>query len=196
MASPALSADDIRVLARNATTYWKDEASVNGIWVGLLANAFHGNSPAGSDKFVLQPEGQGEISKKRNDILVRKITNFTTGDQTAYLVFEGKSSDSKDNLDTAARQLYDFVNDSPRLSRGQRIWGIVAKGHTFRLLFYSNQKETKLLLPKPGAATGRPTEGAPSPDYDLGRDKNLQGSVEGVVKFLAYARDHLNDWVA
>lgn len=190
MASPALGAGNIRLLAQYADKYWKDEASVNGIWVGLLANAF-----PGFEDFVLQPEGQGEVSKKRNDILVRKIRNFTTGTQDAYLVFEGKSSDSNDNLDTAARQLLDFVKASPKLSHVQRLWGIVAKGHTFRLLFYSNQKEKKLLLPKPGTGTGKPSEGAPSPDYDLGNAYDLPGSVESVVQFLAYARDHLSTWV-
>lgn len=192
MASPALSASNIRLLAqsKDAEAYWKDEASVNGIWVGLLANAF-----PGSEKFVLQPEGQGEVSKKRNDILVRKITNFTTGTQDAYLVFEGKSSDSKDNLDTAARQLLDFVKASPKLSHLKRLWGIVAKGHTFRLLFYLNQDEKKLSLPKPATGTGKPFQGAPNPDYDFKIAYDLPGSVESVVQFLAYARDHLSTWV-
>lgn len=190
MATAALSAGNIRLLAQHADTYWKDEASVNAIWVGLLANAF-----PGSEKFVLQPEGQGEVSKKRNDILVRKITNFTTGTQDAYLVFEGKSSDSKDNLDTAAKQLLDFVKASPKLSHLKRLWGIVAKGHTFRLLFYLNQNEKKLSLPKPATGTGKPFEAPPSPDYDLKNAHDLPGSVEGVVQFLAYAKDHLGTWV-
>lgn len=58
MASVALSASNIRLLVRHGTTYRKDEASVNGVWVGLLAKAF-----PGSDGFVLQPEGQGDGSK-------------------------------------------------------------------------------------------------------------------------------------
>jgi hypothetical protein len=55
MASAALSASNIRLLAQYGTTYWEDEASSNGVWVGLLAKAF-----PGSDGFVLQPEGQGK----------------------------------------------------------------------------------------------------------------------------------------
>lgn len=191
MASAALSASNIRTLAqsKDAETYWKDEASVNGIWVGLLANAF-----PGSENFVLQPEGQGEGSRKRNDILIRKITNFNTGSQDAYLVFEGKKSDG-DSLDQAARQLLDFVKDSPKLSHVKKLWGIVARGHTFRLLFYLNQKEIKLSLPKPATGTGKPFQGAPNPDYDFKNAYDLPGSVEGVVQFLAYAKANLNTWV-
>lgn len=189
MESPALSASDIRLLAQQATTYWADEASVNGIWVGLLAKAF-----PGSEKFVLQPEGQGEGSKKRNDILIRKITNLTTGSQDAYLVFEGKKSDG-DNLDTAAKQLLEFVKKSPKLSQVKKLWGIVARGHTFRLVFYLNQGEIRLSLPKPETGTGKPFKGAPAPDYSFHNAHDKPGSVEGVEQFLAYAKNHLNTWI-
>lgn len=190
MASAALSASDIRHLAQYATAYWADEASVNGIWVGLLANAF-----PGSENFVLQPEGQGEGSKKRNDILVRKITNLDTGSQDAYLVFEGKKSDG-DSLDTAARQLLDFVKGSPKLSKVKRLWGIVARGHTFRVLFYLDNVEIKLSLPKPNSnPAGKPFKGAPNPDYDLQNAFDKPGSVESVEQFLTYAKTHLSTWV-
>ncbi|TGO43706.1 hypothetical protein BCON_1022g00010 [Botryotinia convoluta] len=184
MASAALSAANIRLLAQYSTTYWADEASVNGVWVGLLAKAF-----PGSDGFVLQPEGQGEGGKMRNDILVRKITNFKTGSQDAYLVFEGKSSKG-DNLDQAAKQLLDFVKASPKLSGVQKLWGIVARGTEFRLLFYLNGTEYKLKLPKPNSAnpdSGKPSRGAVNPDYTLAKAYNEAGSIESVELFLAYA---------
>lgn len=192
MASAALSASNIRLLAQHGTTYWEDEASVNGVWVGLLAKAF-----PGSDGFVLQPEGQGEGSKMRNDILVRKITDFQTGTQDAYLVFEGKSSKG-DNLDQAAKQLLDFVKASPKLSGVQRLWGIVARGTEFQLLFYLNGAEHKLKLPKPDSTnpdSGKPSSGAPNPHYTLAKAYNEAGSVESVELFLAYAKTHVGSWV-
>jgi hypothetical protein len=192
MASPALSASNIRLLAQDCATYWEDEASVNGVWVGLLAEAF-----LGSDGFVLQPEGQGEGSKMRNDILVRKIANFQTGTQDSYLVFEGKSSKG-DNLDQAAKQLLDFVKASPKLSGVKRLWGIVARGTAFRLLFYLDGAEHKLKLPKPDPAnadSGKPSSGAPTPDYTLAKAYNEAGSVESVELFLAYAKTHVGSWV-
>lgn len=192
MASAALSVSNIRSLAQYGTAYWGDEASVNGVWVGLLAKAF-----PGSDGFVLQPEGQGEGSKKRNDILVRKITNFQTGAQDAYLVFEGKSSKG-DTLDQAAKQLLEFVKASPKLSGVKRLWGIVARGTEFRLIFYLNGVEHKLKLPKPVSTnpdSGKPSSGAPSPDYTLAKAHDEPGSVESVELFLAYAKTHIRSWV-
>lgn len=77
----------------------------------------------------------------RNDILIRKIMDFATGTQDFYLVFEGKSRRG-DSLDQAARQLLDFVMASPKLSGAQSLWGIVARGASFRLMFYSNGGDT------------------------------------------------------
>ncbi|KAL5371819.1 hypothetical protein DPSP01_013981 [Paraphaeosphaeria sporulosa] len=192
MTSPALSALNIRLLAQPSVTYWDDEASVNGIWVGLLAKAF-----PGSEGFVLQPEGQSVESKMRNDILVRKITNFNTGDQDAYLVFEGKRSGG-DNLDTAAKQLLEFVQKSSKISTVKKLWGIVARGNTFRLLFYLDKMENKLSLPKPdpdNANSGKPFIGGPNPDYTFMNAFDNPGSVESVELFLAYAKSHLTTWI-
>jgi hypothetical protein len=190
MASAALSADKIQNLARMAPEYWKEEAAVNGVWLGLLAKAF-----PGSDDFVLQPEGQGEGSNQRNDILVRKITDFTTGTQDGYLVFEGKKEGSGDNMDKASAQLFEFVKNSKRLNHGQRLWGIVARGPTFRLYSYQNQTPYVLKLPRPNIdPSGKPSRGAPTPDYSLSKESNEAGSVVSVEQFLAYARVHLMTW--
>jgi hypothetical protein len=192
MTSAALSPSNIRLLTQSST-YWKDEASVNGIWVGLLSKAF-----PGSEGFVLQPEGQGEGSKQRNDILVRKITNFTTGTQDAYLVFEGKR-DGGDSLDQAAKQLLEFMKKSPKLSQVKKLWGVVARGKEFRLLHFLNNAETKLSLPKPdstNANSGKPSANSPSPDYTLNIAYDKPGSVESVELFLAYAKNNLTTWVA
>ena len=51
----ALSPQTIRNLRAN---YWNDEASVNGVWVGLLADAY-----PGTQDFVIQPEGKALFTK-------------------------------------------------------------------------------------------------------------------------------------
>lgn len=195
MATAALTASNIRTLAQSqsAAGFWQDEASVNSVWLGLLAKAF-----PGSEGFVLQPEGQGEGSAMRNDVLVRKITNFTYGTQDAYLVFEGKRSNSKDSLDAAAKQLLEFVKASPKLSGVKRLWGIVARGTEYRLFFYYSDTEYKLKLPKPvtgNPASGKPSAGAPSPDYKLELAFDAPGSVESVELFLTYAKNNVGTWV-
>ena len=190
MASAALSAENIRLLAEKGTPYWEDEASVNGIWVGLLAKAF-----PGSDSFVLQPEGQGEGGRMRNDILVRKIINFESGKQEACLVFEGKSS-TGDSLDQAVNQLLVFVKTSPKLNEIRKLWGIIARGTEFRLLFFHDLVPHELQLRRPDLTdpdTGRPSLNKTSTIYNLMKPGDKAGSVESVQLFLAYASTHL-DW--
>ncbi|KAK1761517.1 hypothetical protein QBC47DRAFT_370318 [Echria macrotheca] len=194
MASASLSAGNIRLLANDtaAKGYWEEEASVNGVWVGLLADAF-----PGSDGFVLQPEGQGEGGYMRNDVLVRKIVDFQSGKQEAYLVFEGKSS--RGNLNTAGSQLLAFVRNSPKISGQRRVWGVVACGVKYRLYFFLDGKAVQLKLGKPrvddwGHYLGKPSQGPPSTDYTLGLTYGDAGCVESLQRFLAYARDHVQDF--
>lgn len=123
-----------------------------------------------------------------------KLPNRDTG---RLPCFEGKSSKG-DNLDQAAKQLLDFVRASPKLSGVKRLWGIVARGTEFRLLFYFNGVEHKLKLPKPDSNNpdgGKPSSGAPNPDYILAKAYNEAGSDESVGLFLVYAETHVGSWV-
>ncbi|CAI6336683.1 unnamed protein product [Periconia digitata] len=176
MATASLTPNNIRSLAQ-VKGYWEDEASVNGIWAGLLADAF-----PGSANFVLQPEGQGnEVSKKRNDILVRHIPDCTKDEQHARLAFEGKSSKSADTMDTASAQLRDFLNATPKMSPNKKMWGIVAKGLAFRLFFFNDDKLDQLKID----INGKPSRGAG--EYELGA-ANKPGCVESVTAFLNFAK--------
>lgn len=120
-------------------SYWADEASVNGIWNGLIAAAYPGTideEPA----YVIQPEGQSNTtsSRRRNDLLVRQIAGDPSkGNLVIRLAFEGKSSLSASSLEAAARQLNEYLNAAGTKARGQdKVWCVVAKGTKWKAYQY------------------------------------------------------------
>lgn len=109
-------------------------------------------------------------------------------------MFEGKSSKG-DNLDTASKQLLDFVMASPKLNTVGKVWGIVARGTTFRAISYQNKSEVKLTLQKAGTATnGKPSISVGASDYNLSGAYDKPGSVESVQAFLAFAKQNMG-WI-
>jgi len=172
----ALSPQTIRALH---VDYWNDEASVNGVWLGLLANAY-----PGAQYFVIQPEGKALStgSAQRNDLLVREIVDAARGKVIARLLFEGKSGTSSDSLDTAGGQIAKYIKaaGSKFVPSGGKVWVVVAHGSKFQAYLYSSTMELLSL----GGAGGKPSVVKGGASKDLRDD----GVVEVVEHFLAYAR--------
>lgn len=119
--------------------YWEDEASVNGIWNGLIATAYPGTI-AQAPAYVIQPEGQAlsSQSKRRNDLLVRQIDGDPSrGKLIIRLAFEGKSSESSSTLLAASGQLLEYLDHAgPTARGGDKVWCIVARGTKWKAYQY------------------------------------------------------------
>ncbi|KAI3392722.1 hypothetical protein diail_5279 [Diaporthe ilicicola] len=120
-------------------SYWQDEASVNGIWNGLIAAAYPGTvnqAPA----YVIQPEGQSQTtsSRKRNDLLVRQVVGDPRqGKLIIRLAFEGKSSASASSLEAASGQLSEYLKATGSQARGgDKVWCVVVRGTQWKAYQY------------------------------------------------------------
>lgn len=129
------------ILEHLPVDFWEDEASVNGLWNGLLARFFQGtkyeNAAAGiveKPMYIITPEGQAVEGARplRADLLVCKFEDRSPM-PLPVLHFEGKRK-SGDSWEQISGQIYQWFSNrgNTGLSGGRNIWAIGAKGKEWK----------------------------------------------------------------